>query len=118
MQNVHIEIIDNRGQAESASEYAGLNDLVVAEQGSLISNLALANTIASTDLSAKSTLARRDARSRLNISILSNAVNRVQNPQPMKARCAIATLSNSDLAHSIAALKAAIAAFTAPGDDA
>lgn len=113
MQEFEIEVVDQRGEPDPVVEAIATTGLAIAEQGALLSNQALANAVASNDLSAKVALARQDAGSRLRLAILSQAVGRLQNSQPLSARSAVNAVSNNELAQTVADLKAAATAFVA-----
>lgn len=115
---IDIEIKDNRDKDDTNSnavmEAIAVGGLSIANQPSMLSNLAYSNTLSSGDLGAKGQVSNQNAQNKLRISILSTAVSRIQNNQPLQARSAVNVLANNELAETIASLKPALAAFTTP----
>jgi hypothetical protein len=85
----------------------------ISEQPAMLSNLAYANLVANTNLSQQNAVANQQALNELGVSILGKAVNVVSNLGPLEARSAVDTLTNDELAQTIADLKATLQAFTA-----
>lgn len=107
--SIDITIIDNTSGSDDISTSAvALSGLAIAEQPSMLSNLAYSNTVASTDLSAKGQVATQHAANQLRKSILSIAVNQVQQNNPLQARAVVDVLTNNEVAQSIADLKSVI----------
>lgn len=113
---VDIIFVDNRGKNDptkgSIMEAVALTGVVMSEQPSMLSNLAYSNILSSNDLSAKSLVSNQNAQNKLRLSILSKAVNQIQNSQPLQARSAMDMLTNNELAQTVADLKAIATAFT------
>lgn len=114
-----IVVVDNRHKPAPLTNHTGLitesvalSGVAVSEQPSMLSNLTYSNTVANNDLSAKGIVSNLDSQNKLRISILSKAVNRVQNLQPMEARCDVDILANNGLAQAIADLKAVVSAVS------
>jgi hypothetical protein len=116
-EQANITITDNRDQTggggidDSIIGAVAISGMAIAGQPSMLSNLAYANILSSNDLGAKNQVSNQDAQNKLRISILSRAVNRVQNLQPLQARSAVDVLTNNELAQTITDLKATMAAF-------
>jgi len=110
MGTVEIIVEGNDPSGDSVTAAVALSSTVVAEQPSMLSNLAYANQASSSDLGAKSQVANQDAMNRLGLTILADAVARVQ-PGPAESRSAVTVLTSNALAQQIADLKAAINAF-------
>lgn len=112
---VDIIFVDNRGKNDSnknpIKEAVALTGVVMSEQPSMLSNLAYSNILSSSDLSAKNLVSNQDAQNKLRFSILSNAVNKIQNSQPLQARSAVDMLTHNELAQTVADLKAIAMAF-------
>ena len=111
MGEIDITIIDNSDKNSATVEAIALTGLAIAEQPSMLSNLAYSNTLSSNDLGVKGQVSNQNAQNKLSISILSNAVNQVQNNLPLQARSAVDVLTNNELAKTVADLKAVMAAF-------
>lgn len=114
MQTVEIIVEGDDPPGDPVVTVVALSSTVVAEQPSVLSNLAYANQVSSSDLGAKSQVANQDAMNRLGLTILADAVARVQ-PGPVESRSAVTVLTSNALAQQIADLKSAVDAFaTAP----
>lgn len=112
MNEVDITIVDNTGKTDVLLEAVASTGIVVAEQAAMLTNLAYSNAVTSRDIGGKAQLANQDAQNKLRISILANAVNRVQDNHALQARSAVDVLTNNELAQAIADLKATLAAFS------
>lgn len=95
------------------SAIAITNLKAVAEQPSMLSNLAYSNAVATSNISQQNAVAHQQAMNELSISILAKATNTISNLGPLEARSAVEILTNDELAQTIADLKAAAQAFTA-----
>lgn len=105
--------IHESGSAENPTTTAiALNNTVVAQQPSMLSDLVYANHVVSNNLGAESQIGNQDALNRLRQMIVADAVMRVQDTGPMTARAAVTTLTSNAVAQEIADLKAAIKAFS------
>lgn len=114
MQETVIDIEDRRGQAlvpppappgPASLEFTPA--LAVAQQCAMVSNLALSNQVANTDLAAKAQLAGQLGVDQLGLAILAHAVGRLQAPGAAQARAAVAALSGNEAASSLLGLRAA-----------
>ncbi|SFE15927.1 hypothetical protein [Paracidovorax konjaci] len=113
MGSIEIKVADaaQQGLPGEVTEAVALTGVATAQQPANLSNLAYANQVSSTNLSAQNQVARQDAMNRLHHSILANAVNQVQDLQPATARSAVAAFSGNETAQALADLRAAIDAF-------
>lgn len=118
-ETIAIVVVDNRQKPPPPTNYTdlimesvALSGIAVSEQPSMLSNLTYSNTVVNNDLSAKGSVSNGDAQNKLRISILAKAIDRVQNPQPMEARCSVDVLTNNELAQAIADLKSVVSAFS------
>lgn len=91
----------------------------ISEQPAMLSNLAFANTVSSTNLGQQNAVQSQRSVSELGISTLARGTNTVSNLDPMHARAAVEVLTNNELAQTIADLKGTVEAFSAapPGPD-
>ncbi|TQV76435.1 R body protein [Aliikangiella marina] len=80
----------------------------IAEQSSMLSNLAMSNLINNNNRSQQNTLQNQSSINQVFISTTSNSVNLVNNLSPSEARCATDVTSNNEVAQSIADLSAAL----------
>jgi hypothetical protein len=87
----------------------------ISEQPALISNLAYANVVSSTNLGQQNAVANQQAGNEITVPLVAKAVSTVSDPGPLEARSAVDILSNNELAQTIADLKASVQAFTAGG---
>jgi hypothetical protein len=96
-------------QVVSATAIANLK--AISEQPAMLSNLAFANSVSSTNLGQQNAVTNQRSVSDLGISTLARGTNTVSNLGPMQARSAVDALSNNELAQTIADLKAVVAGF-------
>jgi hypothetical protein len=83
----------------------------ISEQPALLSNLAFANVVSSTNLGHQNAVSHQDAGQRITVPLVAKAVSTVSDPGPLEARSAVDVLSNNELAQSIADLKSVVEAF-------
>jgi hypothetical protein len=83
----------------------------ISEQPAMLSNLAFANTVATTNLSHQNAVANQHAMNDLGLSIVAKASNTISNLGPLEARSAVDILTNNELAQTIADMKATLQAF-------
>ncbi|MBO9719871.1 hypothetical protein [Xanthomonas phaseoli] len=91
-----------------------LSGLAISQQGALISTLAYANQVASSDLSTKTQIVHQDASNRLRQSILAKAVNGVQALGPINARSTGSLLTSNGMAQSLLDLRATLKSMRTP----
>ena len=106
--DIEMTVIDNRNPPVMPISTIDVSDMAVTQQPAVLSNLAYSNSVFSNDLSFKGQTANQNAQNKLRFSILSNAVNRIQNPQPKASRAAVNVLTNNELAMTIADLSVSI----------
>lgn len=118
MSEVDITIVDERDSPDTPSNPGNpiltaiaLNGVALAQQPTLLSNLAYTNQTAGNDLAAKGQVANQNAQNKLRLSILANAVNQIQDAGPKEGRSAVDVLTGNELAQTIADLKATLQAF-------
>lgn len=116
--HVHIDIVDRRSPSAPPmppGPGTGLDSLLaIAQQGALMSNLAFANQVHNTDLAGKAQAARQQGMDRLRLSLLAQAVGRVQALRPPEARASVAALTDDAAAHTLADLRSAAATDPQP----
>ena len=78
----------------------------VAEQPSMLSNLAFANLLTNGNLSQQNTLSNQQAMNQLAVTVVGNAVNRVSDLSPMEAIAVNKLDTGDDVAQHLADLKA------------
>lgn len=83
----------------------------ISEQPAMLSNLAFANAVASTNLGQQNAVHHQRTVSELGLSVLARGTNSVSNLDPMTARSAVDVLTNNELAQTIADLKGTVEAF-------
>ncbi len=98
------------GEITSAINATGLES--GAGQSSRSANIALGNTVVSTNLSHQNAVSNQQRLNQTRLATLGKAVNRVGNLQPIASRSAVDVLSNNSLAELIADLKAVLEAFS------
>ncbi|MEO6278178.1 hypothetical protein [Roseateles sp.] len=101
---------------EVVSAVAIGNLKAISEQPAMLSNLAFANAVASTNLGQQNAVSNQRTVGELGLSVLAGGTNTVGNLGPMEARSAVDVLSNNELAQTIADLKSTLAAFARPPD--
>jgi hypothetical protein len=88
----------------------------IADQPAILSNLALANLIANTNLAAQNAIANQQAMNELGVSVVGKIVNMLSTVGPLEARSAVDILTDNELAETLAGLKSALQAI-APAKD-
>lgn len=86
----------------------------VAEQSSMLSNLAYANLITNTNLSAQNAVANQQALNQLGATVTGKSVNLVANLSPLEAVASVKLDTGNDIAEQLADLKGTIEAFSPP----
>ncbi len=86
----------------------------VAEQPSMLSNLAYANLIANVNLSQQNAVSNQQAMNQLGLTVTGKVVNLVANLSPMEAVAVVKMDTGNDVAQQLADLKGTLAAFGAP----
>jgi len=86
----------------------------VAEQPSMLSNLAYANQIGNVNLSQQNAVANQQAMNQLALTVTGKVVNLISNLSPMEGIAVTKLNTGNDIAQQIADLKAAIAPLTNP----
>lgn len=86
----------------------------VAEQSSMLSNLAYANLISNTNLSQQNAVSNQQGFNQLGVTVTGKSVNLVANLSPMEAVAAVKLDTGNDVAEQLADIKGTIQAFTAP----
>lgn len=102
-------------EPEVISAVAIGNLKAIAEQPAMLSNLAFANVVSTTNLGQQNAVANQQAVGELGISVLAKGSNTVSDLGPVEARSAVDVLTNNELAQTIADLKGTLEAF-AKGD--
>ncbi len=110
MEVERIEIGETSSSDNNPSDGSeGINALkAIAEQSSMLSNLAMSNLISNNNRSQQNTVQNQSSINKVFISTASKSVNLVNNLSAAEARCASEILSNNEIAQSIAALRAAL----------
>jgi len=86
----------------------------VAEQPSMLSNLAYANLISNVNLSQQNAVSNQQAMNQLALTVTGKIVNLISNLSPMEAVAVTKLDTGNDIAQQISDLKAAIAPLTNP----
>ena len=86
----------------------------VAEQPSMLSNLAYANLISNVNLSQQNAVSNQQAMNQLGLTVTGKVVNLVANLSPMEAVAVVKLDTGNDVAEQLADLKGTIAAFVPP----
>lgn len=81
----------------------------VAEQPSMLSNLAYANLLQNVNLSQQNAVSNQQAANQLQLTVTGKAVNLISNLSPMEAVAVTKIDTGNDIAQQISDLKAAIA---------
>jgi hypothetical protein len=82
----------------------------VAEQPSMLSNLAYANLIANVNLAGQNAVSNQQAMNQLALTVTGKVVNLVANLSPMEAVAVVKLDTGNDIAEQISDLKAAVGA--------
>ncbi|CAM3473183.1 hypothetical protein [Paracidovorax anthurii] len=113
MGSIEIKVANQpQGLPGEVTEAVALTGVATAQQPANLSNLAYANQVTSNNLSAQNQVARQDAMNRLHYSILAQAVNQVQDLQPVTARSSVAAFTDNETAQALADLRAVIGSFS------
>ena len=86
----------------------------VAEQPSMLSNLAYANLISNVNLSQQNAVSNQQAHNQLGITVTGKAVNLVANLSPMEATAVVKLDTGNDVAQQLADIKGTLGAFNPP----
>ncbi|RTL42009.1 MAG: hypothetical protein EKK53_12690 [Burkholderiales bacterium] len=97
--------------AEVASATAVASLLSIAQEGALVSNLAMANQVQNTHLAGQAQGRRQQSMSQLRLSLLAKAVGRMQSLSPAESQAAVAALTDNEAARLLLDLRATLAAF-------
>ena len=84
----------------------------VAEQSSMLSNLAYANLISNVNLSQQNAVSNQQAMNQLGVTVTGKSVNLVANLSPMEATATVKLDTGNDVAEQLADLKGTAQAFT------
>jgi hypothetical protein len=84
----------------------------VAEQSSMLSNLAYANLISNVNLSQQNAVSNQQAMNQLGLTVTGKVVNLVANLSPMEAVAVVKMDTGNDIAEQLSDLKGTLAAFT------
>lgn len=96
---------------EVVSAVAIGNLKAISEQPAMLSNLAFANSVASTNLGQQNAISNQRSVDELGVSTLARGTNTVSNLGPLQARSAVEILTNNELAQTIVDLKSVVEAF-------
>jgi hypothetical protein len=83
----------------------------VAEQPSMLSNLAYANLIANVNLAGQNAVSNQQAMNQLALTVTGKVVNLVANFSPLEAAAVVKLDTGNDIAEQLADLKGTIASF-------
>jgi hypothetical protein len=86
----------------------------VAEQPSMLSNLAYANLISNVNLSQQNAVSNQQAMNQLGITVTGKVVNLVANLSPMEAVAVVKMDTGNDIAEQLSDIKGTLAAFSPP----
>jgi len=86
----------------------------VAEQSSMLSNLAYANLITNTNLAQQNAVSNQQALNQLGATVTGKSVNLVANLSPLEAVASVKLDTGNDIAEQLADLKGTIEAFSPP----
>jgi hypothetical protein len=86
----------------------------VAEQPSMLSNLAYANLITNVNLAGQNAVSNQQAMNQLGVTVAGKTVNLVANLSPLEAAATVKLDTGNDVAEQLADLKGTIASFSAP----
>jgi len=86
----------------------------VAEQSSMLSNLAYADLISNVNLSQQNAVSNQQAMNQLGITVTGKAVNRVSDLSPMEAVATVKLDTGNDVSEQLADLKATLQTFPSP----
>ena len=83
----------------------------VAEQSSMLSNLAYANLISNVNLSQQNAVSNQQAMNQLGLTVTGKVVNLVANLSPMEAVAVVKMDTGNDIAEQLSDIKGSLAAF-------
>lgn len=83
----------------------------VAEQSSMLSNLAYANLISNVNLSQQNAVSNQQAMNQLGLTVTGKVVNLVANLSPMEAVAVVKLDTGNDVAEQLADIKGTLASF-------
>ncbi len=83
----------------------------VAEQSSMLSNLAYANLISNVNLSQQNAVSNQQAMNQLGLTVTGKVVNLVANLSPMEAVAVVKMDTGNDLAQQLSDIKGTLASF-------
>ena len=86
----------------------------VAEQSSMLSNLAYANLISNVNLSQQNAVSNQQAMNQLGLTVTGKIVNLVANLSPMEAVAVVKMDTGNDIAEQMADLSASLKSFSSP----
>ena len=86
----------------------------VAEQPSMLSNLAYANLISNVNLSQQNAVSNQQAMNQLGLTVTGKVVNLVANLSPMEAVAVVRMDTGNDAAQQLADLKGIVSSFATP----
>ena len=86
----------------------------VAEQPSMLSNLAYANLISNVNLSQQNAVSNQQAMNQLGITVTGKVVNLVANLSPMEAVAVVKMDTGNDIAEQLSDIKGTLSAFSPP----
>ncbi len=84
----------------------------VAEQSSMLSNLAYANLISNTNLAQQNAVSNQQGLNQLGVTVTGKSVNLVANLSPMEAVAAVKLDTGNDVAEQLADIKGTVQAFS------
>jgi hypothetical protein len=84
----------------------------VAEQSSMLSNLAYANLISNVNLSQQNAVSNQQGMNQLGVTVAGKSVNLVANLSPMEAVAVVKMDTGNDVAEQLADIKGTVAAFS------
>jgi Killing trait len=84
----------------------------VAEQSSMLSNLAYANLITNTNLAQANAVSNQQALNQLGATVTGKSVNLVANLSPLEAVASVKLDTGNDIAEQLADLKGTLEAFS------
>lgn len=84
----------------------------VAEQSSMLSNLAYANLISNTNLAQQNAVSNQQGLNQLGATVTGKSVNLVSNLNPLEAVAAVKLETGNDVAEQLADIKGIVQAFT------
>lgn len=84
----------------------------VAEQSSMLSNLAYANLISNTNLAQQNAVSNQQGLNQLGATVTGKSVNLVSNLNPLEAVAAVKLDTGNDVAEQLADIKGIVQAFS------